>query len=438
MSNPFVYLLADSDRAFFQQVAEEQVPIERRRMAAFSKTAAPSLSPLEKFSGDLDGQLAIVRACGPIGLSMGMTKRAAALLGRLADDAFVRANPAVVPDLINKVAAEAVDVDVTHAIRELCQGAPAEDHAHLRAEVCKIAFDLVTSLEAARQRLEKEAGLGLAGLSEVGSIAKKLRGAENLVRGSAGAAEGGLGRLAREWRARKALNARAAVGQVGKELQETQTARKALEATRGQKTPLQFDVAAGKASAVAKGQEQQYARARAAYAARRGAAVAKSPAAGAVRGSATAAKGTPSPAPAATSAPPATPPPSPVPASSGTATPAPAASAPSSPRAEAEKKFSKITGGKFDQGSAAPSPKVPRAPQKAPEEAAAEASAAATPAGLGGHARAALDSLKKLHSDGWSSLAPHEKKRLITGGVGLVGAHRLLTGRDLVTGEKGE
>jgi hypothetical protein len=96
-------------------------------------------------------------------------------------------------------------------------------------------------------------------------------------------------------------------------------------------------------------------------------------------------------------------------------------------RAEAERHFSKVTGGKFDAPRAAPTAEAPAA------EPAASPSEGRSPRGS-----SIVGAVKKLHSRGWGALAPHEKSQLLTGGVGLIGAHRLLTGRDLLTGDNND
>ena len=442
MSQHFDYLLDDASRTFFQKVAEERAAVPGRRDRAGSAAAArptektaSARSAIEKLAGEIETDLYILRSAGPIGCNLGMTKRALAHLGRLADDPRIVAHPGVVPDLFDKVAAAAVDADLEAATAQLCALAPAGDQGRVRAELAKIARELVVGMVAAQQEITKvAAGLGLAGLGRAGRIAETLRGAESAARGVAGAAEGGLARLGRQWRARSALNARSQVSQIGKEIEGTRAARQGIEASRGQMKPQQFAQEVGANKAVAAGQQQQYARAQAAYAGRRGAAVAKSPAAGAVQAPTAAAPrsaGAPTPTPA-------TPRPTPTPtAAPPPRTSAPAPSTASSARSEAERKFSKVTGGKFDAAKPA---KGPQAPQPTPpKESGAEADAGArSPEGEENEGGSAMDALKKLHTSGWSSLKPHEKNKLITGGVGIVGAHRLLTGRDLISGDKND
>jgi hypothetical protein len=45
--------------------------------------------------------------------------------------------------------------------------------------------------------------------------------------------------------------------------------------------------------------------------------------------------------------------------------------------------------------------------------------------------------ISKFNKQGWGSLTPGEKTKLIGAGVATVAGHRILTGRDLVSGDKG-
>jgi hypothetical protein len=156
---------------------------------------------------------------------------------------------------------------------------------------------------------------------------------------------------------------------------------------RGARRPSIAAGSAGAERAIAEGQKRQLADAEATYKARRAAAVAGSPAGAAV--------GDDKVRKARSSA-----------AASEAPHSAPTTGGFSPARAEAERRFAKLTHG--GAGAASQQP----------------------------HKGSPLDILKKLHTEGWSALAPHEKTRLVGGGVGLIGAHRLVTGRDLLTGDK--
>lgn len=85
---------------------------------------------------------------------------------------------------------------------------------------------------------------------------------------------------------------------------------------------------------------------------------------------------------------------------------------------------------------AEPAPKPPAA--TAPSAGDAKPESSPTTGGERKGGSGPLDLLKKLHTQGWSALAPQEKTHLVAGGAGLIGAHRLMTGRDLLTGDKDE
>jgi hypothetical protein len=427
MTTHFDFLLDDPGRDFFQRVAVERVAPPPDAPAALTKQAKEE--PLDKLAAELDADLQILEGVGDVGLTLGMTKRALRHLARLGDDERLLGRPGVAPDLFGKIAAAAVAKDIAAAARELGAGA--------RGEVTKIGLKLATELEAVRADLEKRAaGLGLAGLGRAGLVAKELRGASNLARGAVGAAEEGLGRLGRQWRAGKALDARANVRQIGQELRGTEAAGAELQAARGQMKPSAASKALGANRAVVEAQKQQLAKAQSAYAARRGAAVARAPSAGAVGGASPAPGGAAKPAPA--SAPPASAP-APPRASAPTTAPttAQAAGSMSPARAEAERRFAGLSGGKPGGAGKTDAPRAARMPE-APDKAPAAAPGAAPGEGEGEAGGSIVDAVKKLHTHGWSALQPHEKKRLLTGGVGLIGAHRLLTGRDLLTGDKND
>lgn len=387
VTDHFDFLIEDASRAFFQEVAADRAAALPRPQgpAPLWKTASRRLTT--KLASEIEADLVILERAGPVGAGLGMTKRAIAHLERLADDPRLHAQPGVMPDLFGKVAATAVATDIAQAADELCKRAAPDDEARLRREVVKLGLSLTTELERLRAGLEKSAaGLGLGSLERAGLLAKELRGASNVARGYIGAAEEGLGRIGRKWRAGEALKARGNLRQIGDEI-------------RGAARPSIAARSAGAERAIAEAQKRQLESAEGAYKARRAAAVAKSPAGAAVGGRSATAPGGAAPKP-----------PSPPPA----AAPTPSKSAPttagfSPARAEAERRFARITGG----GAA-----------DAPEH-----------AGEGGGS-SSLEILKKLHTQGWSGLAPHEKTRLVAGGVGLIGAHRLMTGRDLLTGQK--
>ena len=417
MTTHFDFLLDEPGREFFQGVAIDRVyrPPGPSPAAALTKNAGEAT--LDKFAAEIDADLQILEGVGSVGLSLGMTKRALAHLGRVADDERLLLRPGVGPDLFGKVAATAVATDIAAAARELGAIAPAEDQARVRQEVTKIGLQLATELEDVRATFEKRAaGLGIAGLGRAGLVAHELRGASNMARRYVGAAEEGVGRLGRQWRARQALNARANVRQIGQELRGTEAAGGALQAARGQMAPSAAAKSLGANRAVADAQKQQLAKAQSAYAARRGTAVARGPAGPALGGPQGGAGALPSrPAPSAPPARPSAPTTSPT---TGRVSPA---------RAEAERRFSQMTGGKLEGARAAPTAEA-RAGQPV-----------ASPSEDGGGGRGSVvDAVKRLHTHGWGGLAPHEKSQLLTGGVGLIGAHRLLTGRDLLTGDKND
>jgi hypothetical protein len=89
-------------------------------------------------------------------------------------------------------------------------------------------------------------------------------------------------------------------------------------------------------------------------------------------------------------------------------------------------------GGGESKGGGAQPEKAPATDAEDPAAAAAAAAEAPAVAGKIG------DTLKKMQSGGWSSLNKAEKSQLITSGIGVVAGHRVLTGRDVISGEKSE
>lgn len=111
-------------------------------------------------------------------------------------------------------------------------------------------------------------------------------------------------------------------------------------------------------------------------------------------------------------------------------------------RAAAEERFGKLTqkarSSAPSTGDGAEKAKAAATPPP-PHEGAAEDTSASGESGAGGKpAGHVMDTFHKLHTRGFGALSSPEKQQLgLTAAAG-IGAHRLATGRDLLTGDKND
>jgi hypothetical protein len=161
MSDHFKYLLEEPSHDFFQKVAHEQVvgtlfappPL---RIVPFDKTASAEILLDHK----VDQALLMLESTGPIGLDFGMCKRASVYLHHLGSDGTI--DDATFLDVFNKVAAAAIEKDFEAGLEQLCADLPKSLHAEANRQLSKIAGKLVKTaniLEEGAHLLEGGKGI---------------------------------------------------------------------------------------------------------------------------------------------------------------------------------------------------------------------------------------------------------------------------------------
>jgi len=180
MNRHFRYLLEDPSRDFFQKVAEEQVELPPRLMTKVASRPAPMTKEAQ-----IDEAIGILKMAGPVGIDLGMCKRAAAYIDHAAHDASLSDDEFF--DLYEKVAGAAIDTDFEEAMREAGDA--------MRTELSKIALRFVqdVSLEKIAGAVAK--GVGLLAGEAPAALGKLLaggvpRGAKVLFEAGAPAASG--------------------------------------------------------------------------------------------------------------------------------------------------------------------------------------------------------------------------------------------------------
>jgi hypothetical protein len=181
----FSYLLTDESNDFFQKIAVEEATSSIRATTQVTgsmvkKAAAGSVSAFEKVASRLDRDLGMLKHAGACGVNAGMQKRANAYMNVLVSETELTCEE--YGQIFDKVASEAIEVDLAAARDQLCADQPAEFHYLVDEVLLKIGHELV---ELAL--MEKEAGK-LSFLKKlVGKVAPVVTGGGNVRAGLAGA-----------------------------------------------------------------------------------------------------------------------------------------------------------------------------------------------------------------------------------------------------------
>ena len=188
MTRHFNFLVDDDTRNFFQKVACDGVEVPEIAPDRMEKTASIQKTAVEQLDERINTDLAIINMAGPVGRTFGMCKRSMNYLDKIASDPILLANPEYSRAVFEKVAASAIDLDITEGTRQLCEGAPEECHAEIRSKMAQLGLDLVkeASLLSLPGRAIGAIGRGFAaakgGISGWRSAGKIRRAAENVGR----------------------------------------------------------------------------------------------------------------------------------------------------------------------------------------------------------------------------------------------------------------
>lgn len=386
MGNHFEYLTGDDSIEFFQKVAEDvacQVP----------------QTHFQKLASHLDTDIHFIKTAGPTGEDLGATERAREYIAKVA------ASDTLLPSELNfvwdKVAGEALETDLNSWRASLHDELPEECWPAVDHDLQKGFLELT---KVAQQ--EKEAFIGT--LWRVGS--RGVQGARNL-----GRAVGSGARAAGRAVANTARGAAEGFGHVTSG-RAWQAAKRDVKA--GMIRSKQKALAAGAKGPMARapgriGEDVRRAQSaeRQALAQKTRAEIAKDPQLGSVlhaRGQADAAKRR---AARQAKAPEPKPPPPPQSKTTTQTQTAP-------PPAETKPANTNQAG-------------------RSPQTAANEAKGAATPATGAAEAGPSItDAWNSFNTKGWAGMTPAEKSALIRAGAMTVGGHRVLTNRDVLTGER--
>lgn len=431
MRDHFAYLLDEESADFFQKLAcddaSSQLTADKVVTPAMVKTASASVTPFEKVAARLDRDLYILKEAGPCGINAGMQKRANAYVDVLLDQ--VEMSPDEFSHVFEKIAVEAIQVDLEAAYYQLCSDLPESEH-HLVDEVL-----IKTGHELTRLALmEKEAVIGAAlsrfvpwvarglgrlvgggstaartsaALSGAGTAAKGLlsRAGGAVSRATAGETAAGL----RASRAARLTTAAKDVSSLQKKVMTLKPGTIGHDAARGMlaKREAQLLEQGRKAapgmtmpSKAVPGVSKETAGLRAAPAHKPPTQPTTAP--GAPPGT-TAPKPTEAPAPAITGA----------------------------------KKSEQAAGDQAkasDDAAKAATPPKPKDPELGP---AGGPGTPPPPGGAEGKPPGFMDAWKKATSQGWGALGPAEKGALVRGGVNAALVYRVVTGKGAVTGGEG-
>lgn len=192
MNKHFDYLLEESNHAFFQKAAEA---IAGAPPAAMTKTAAVrAKDPVEKLAHELVLHLNIARNAGPIGVSMGMTKRAFASLERMGGERVLPEKHQV--EAFQKVASEAIAVDLTAALEQILEVTPAEKRAYVEREVAIVGRELAKAAIDESVKLANWLTSGAKGLGKaIGGAGEAVGALRSTAKGIGGAGMAAAERL---------------------------------------------------------------------------------------------------------------------------------------------------------------------------------------------------------------------------------------------------
>ncbi len=439
MRDHFAYLTADDEADFFQKVASAEAEASRKSLAPAPMIKTASVSAFEKISSQLPRDLMVLRNAGECGLNAGMMKRADAYMDILASRADITTEQ--LAEIFDKVAGDAIQIDLAAANEQLCSMLPPQLHHHVDDVLIKIGAEL---FELAL--LEKQAGFGEAigklltrgGGGELGaglSVAKGMvgRGASRIGRAveEGGEAVGrGIGRAGRAVAEGGAAVGRGvaapfkAVGRgIGKEVGAFRTARRAkimeapekiqanIEAARAAGGPHGADAAAHfeKKLQKAKTRQNEMLGREAVKNVNRAGGMGKAPPHAPI--------GTPA-------------------AAENVAAKTVKAEG---ERGEAQNAATTAATPHSPPAEGAPAPAKGGAPTNAPAQSPAKApkTEAEPPGGAEGKPAGFKDAWTRLHQVGWKELTSQEKSKLISGGVTAAAAFRMMTGHGAVTGGEG-
>jgi len=179
MSKHFSYLVDDESGTFFQKVAAQEAGIAPARAAPPEMEKQASFaSEFEKVASRLDQHMGIIKAAGQCGLNGGMEKRAGAYLDALLNKTSL--SPGEFSDIFDKVAAEAIQVDLEAAYAQACSNLPVEYHGEAEQILMKCGSELVKL-----SQIEKEAIAAFLG--RVGKWVSKGRGVAKASQGTTSA-----------------------------------------------------------------------------------------------------------------------------------------------------------------------------------------------------------------------------------------------------------
>jgi len=486
MKNHFDYLFDEPGNDFFQKHAEETAkpPL---RVAPMVKTASAQLTGFEKLSGDIDGHLIILAETGPVGSSLGLTKRACDYFVSMCRDSNIPTE--VLPVVFEKVAAYGIERDMQSAATQMKASHHEAYHEFIDCEIAKIGYELAKEaslatgvIEGASNLFRKATGgIGAKSLAELsgGQLAKAPGMFARDVGRVVGEGGAGVAQRAKAIGSGVAGGARSTAEDVVSKFRKgsLEKGQRGLSSLDEQIAHHEGALAQAKApggNPAARGYHEsnlmKLREQRAAHATKLDAAKAKFSAgkqsqnlrsSAAMPGSTTGVPQAgaanqpghkspnpmskmqgPQPVKAKTTAPESKP---------GAHSPTENQTAPSSgTNAGLPREFMKDYPGKAPEkiNVLGQKEKVPLHPGS--EEAAKAATPPPSPEGTAGKpssggkgkkgapAGKVTDTLAKFHREGWGALSSAEKSQLVSSGVGVLGVHRLATGRDLISGDKND
>lgn len=163
MDNHFKYLADDASRSFFQkhaeEVAAEDLFVPAKPAVSFAKTAGAT--GFAKIASVIDRDMEVLASAGPVGTNLGMSRRAARYLDKLATDwAYSEAE---FMEVFDKVAGAAIEADFVAAEAEFCRGATPELSETMRTKVAEAILGLVKGANVITGALEGAENLAHAG-----------------------------------------------------------------------------------------------------------------------------------------------------------------------------------------------------------------------------------------------------------------------------------
>jgi hypothetical protein len=175
MNKHFAYLTQNDEGAFFQKVANDLA--ESRTPPAsipIVKTAMKNLlegNTFDKIASRLDRDLYIIKTAGECGMNLGMQKRAGAYIDQVVEQCEMTSDE--FDHLYEKVASEAILIDLSAARDHLSTGLSPELQPWLDGELAKIGHELTEGALMEKEALVRAIGGALKGLLGHGGAAVK-------------------------------------------------------------------------------------------------------------------------------------------------------------------------------------------------------------------------------------------------------------------------